>query len=328
MKFSISAEQRHFAASLGELLAAADTPSVVRAWAAGDSGPGRKLWSRLAEQGVLGLNLPAEHGGFGATPIDLVLAFEQLGRAAVPGPLVESVAVLPALLAGTSAAVKLDAIGTGEAVATVAIAPHTPYALDAGSADLVYLVAAGVLSEAVAGTAVESVDPARRLRTVSVGALVGEVQACAVDNAYNLGALCTAAQILGAGQALLERGSEYAVQRRQFGKPIGTFQAVKHLLADAMVAVELARPLLLGAALALGSATADRDVSAAKVACTDAAYLASRNSLQVHGAIGYTQEYDLSLWITRVRALYSAWGTQAEHRRRVLAALTAPGARR
>ena len=114
---------------------------------------------------------------------------------------------------------------------------------------------------------------------------------------------------------------DYATSRVQFGQPIGSFQAVKHQLADAHVGLELARPLLFGAALALGSATAARDASAAKVACTDAAYRAARVALQVHGAIGYTAEYDLALWLTKVRALTSAWGTQRLHRTRVLAAV-------
>jgi alkylation response protein AidB-like acyl-CoA dehydrogenase len=107
----------------------------------------------------------------------------------------------------------------------------------------------------------------------------------------------------------------------QFGQPIGSFQAVKHMLADAAVGLELARPLLFGAAIALGTPGAARDVSAAKVACTDAAYRAGRAALQVHGAIGYTAEYDLALWLTKVRALTSAWGTQAFHRARVLEAI-------
>jgi alkylation response protein AidB-like acyl-CoA dehydrogenase len=318
VKFSESSEQRDFAVALGDLLAKADTPATVRSWAAGDPTRGRALWSRLADQGVLALNLPVAHGGFGATPVDLVLAFEQLGRAAVPGPLVESIAVLPVLLANTSAAGRLDKIGTGEVIATVALPPRIPYALDAAYADEVYVVAGVELSRAAASDAVPSVDPARHLSRVHAGESLGRVDP---TRAFDLGALCTAAQILGAGQSLLERSAEYAKQRSQFGTPIGSFQAVKHLLADVLVALDLARPLLFGAALALGGDTVARDVSAAKVACTDAAYLASRNALQVHGAIGYTQEYDLSLWLTKVRALYSAWGTQAQHRARVLHAL-------
>jgi len=141
------------------------------------------------------------------------------------------------------------------------------------------------------------------------------------EAAVRRGALATAAQVFGAGLALLDRSTEYAKQRTQFGKPIGSFQAVKHQLADALVGLELARPLLFGAALELDTDTAVRDVSAAKVACTDAAHRAARVALQVHGAIGYTAEYDLALWLTKVRALVSAWGTQRLHRDQVWAAI-------
>jgi hypothetical protein len=104
----------------------------------------------------------------------------------------------------------------------------------------------------------------------------------------------------------------YAKQRSQFGRPIGAFQAVKHQLADVHVGLELARPLVHGAALSA------IPVSAAKIAAADAAYRAARCALQVHGAIGYTAEYDLSLWLTKVRALQSTWGTSAVHRARLL----------
>lgn len=320
MRFVPSREQLDFAASLRDLLAAADTPAIVRAWSTGDLDPGRKLWSRLADQGVLALGLAEADGGFGATAVDLVLAFEQLGRAAVPGPYVESVAVLPALLSGTTDAQRLTSIGAGTTVATVAAPPRVPFALDAQAADLCYLALDGHLHRAECGSPLASVDRARRISEVSAVEDLGAIDAAP---ALRLGALATAAQIHGAGQAVLERSTGYAVQRNQFGKPIGSFQAVKHQLADVVVALELARPLLFGAALALdsGDETAAREVSAAKVACTDAAYLAARVGLQVHGAIGYTAECDLSLWLTKIRALTSAWGTQRVHRDQVLAAL-------
>jgi alkylation response protein AidB-like acyl-CoA dehydrogenase len=107
----------------------------------------------------------------------------------------------------------------------------------------------------------------------------------------------------------------YAKQRRQFGREIGSYQAIKHQLADVRIALDFARPLLFGAALG------EVPASAAKIAAGDAAYLASRVALQVHGAIGYTREFDLGLWITRVRALVTAWGTPAYHRARVLEGL-------
>ena len=122
--------------------------------------------------------------------------------------------------------------------------------------------------------------------------------------------LATAAQLVGAGQAMLDASVDYAKQRSQFGRTIGSYQAIKHKLADVYIAVELARPLVYGAALSLADGSADtaRDVSAALVAAADAALLSARSSLQTHGAIGFTQEHDLSLLLLRVQALRSAWG--------------------
>ena len=327
MRFTPAPEQRDFAASLRDLLAAADVPGAARAWAGGDPAPLRKVWGRLAEAGVLALGLDERHGGFGATAVDLVLAFEELGRAAVPGPLVESVAVLPGLLAGTGHDDRLAALGAGELVATVAMPPHVPYALDAGHADAVYLLEGVDLSEARLSEPRESVDGTRGLGLVEAQRTV-RTDADSVT-ALDRGVLACSAQLIGLGTALLDRAVTYAGQRVQFGRPIGEFQAVKHQLADVLVALELARPLVHAAALAVDAAGADaaqqgvcaRDVSAAKVAAGDAAYRAARTALQVHGAIGYTAEYDLSLWLTKVRALVTAWGTPQWHRMRVLAEL-------
>jgi alkylation response protein AidB-like acyl-CoA dehydrogenase len=138
-----------------------------------------------------------------------------------------------------------------------------------------------------------------------------------LDGGFERGVLACSAQLLGAGRALLARSVEYVKQRTQFGKPIGSYQAVKHQLADVHVGLELARPLVYGAAIG------EADVSAAKVAAGDAAYRAARAALQVHGAIGYTIENDLSLWLTKVRALHSVWGNGSMHRARLMTALGA-----
>jgi alkylation response protein AidB-like acyl-CoA dehydrogenase len=305
MRFAPSVEQQEFAQSLRRLLNASDTPAVIRSWASGDPLPGRKLWSRLYDHGVLALAIPEERGGPGGSPIDLVIGFIELGRAAVPGPLVESAVVLPAL------GVDPD----DDRIATLAVPPHVPYALDAGVSDAIYLVDDGALFTARIVRQRASVDKARRLAAVAAQQRIAMLDP---GPAVRLGVLTTAAYVHGAGQALLQRAIAYAKQRTQFGKPIGSFQAVQHLLVDAAVALEMSGPLLFGAALGIGTPTADRDVSAAKVACTDAAYRAARTALQVHGAIGYTAEYDLALWLTKVRALTSAWGTQRVHRNRVL----------
>jgi len=135
--------------------------------------------------------------------------------------------------------------------------------------------------------------------------------------AYDLAVLATAAQLLGAGERVLADAVTYVKQRKQFGREIGSYQAIKHKLADVRIALDFARPLVHGAAID----PTPRAVSAAKVACADAAYLASRTGLQVHGAIGYTQEFDLSVWITKIRALVTAWGTPADHPARNLETL-------
>lgn len=159
-----------------------------------------------------------------------------------------------------------------------------------------------------------SVDPNRRLYDVEP---TGDRWQADVGRGYEFGALATAAQLVGAAEALRDAAVDYAKQRTQFGRVIGSYQAIKHKLADVHIAIELARPLVYGAALTLQP----RDVSAAKAAASDAALLAARSALQTHGAIGFTQEHDLSLLLLRVQAVRSAWGPPQVHRRRVLEAL-------
>ncbi|OHU84507.1 acyl-CoA dehydrogenase family protein [Mycobacterium talmoniae] len=317
MKFDLDQEQRDFAASIDAALAAADVPSAVRAWSGGDTAPGRKVWAQLAELGVTALVVPERFDGLAAHPVDLVVAAERLGRWCVPGPVTESIAVAPVLLADDQRAAALAA---GELIATVALPPRVPRAVDADTAGLVLLAGDGRVRDAQPGARHDSVDPARRLFEVTAS---GDGHAADTDRAYEFGALATAAQLVGAGQALLDAAVDYAKQRTQFGRVIGSYQAIKHKLADVHIALELARPLVYGAALALADESADtaRDVSAAKVAAAEAALLAARSALQTHGAIGFTAEHDLSLWLLRVQALRAAWGDPAAHRRRVLEAL-------
>lgn len=329
MRFALEESHTDFAASIGALLGKADVPSVIRAWSDGDTGPGLKLWQRLAETGVNGLLIAEEDGGLGADAIDLVVAVEQLGRHGVPGPIAETLAVAPTLLAAV-APDRLAAIADG-ALATIAAPPATPFAVDADIADTVLRVAAdsdaansgATVSTGTAGGQLTSVDRARHLFEVSAAENLGTIDATTVAAAHDMGALATAAQLQGLGRAMLDSTVEYAAQRRQFGRAIGSQQAVKHQLSEVAVAVEMAAPLLHAAAMAVrdGSPTARRDVSAAKVACGDAAYLASRVALQLHGAIGYTQEHDLSLLLTKTRALVTAWGTPTVHRGRIMEAL-------
>lgn len=317
MNFTLDEQQLDFAASIDAAMATADVPGAVRAWADGDAAPGRKVWTRLSELGVTALAVEECFDGLGAHPVDLVVACERMGRWCVPGPVIESVAVAPILLAQDS---RSSALAGGELIATVAIPPAVPRAADADFAGLTLLARHATVSDAATGDQHRSVDPSRRLFDVTA---TGADRPADVERAFRFGVLGTAAQLIGAGQAMLDASVEYATQRSQFGRVIGSYQAVKHMLADTHIALELARPLLYAAALSLadGSPDADRDVSAAKVAASDAALRSARASLQTHGAIGYTAEHDLSQWLLKVQALHSAWGGPAFHRRRVLEAL-------
>ena len=335
MTLSRTAEQEAFAAALHGLLSAADVAGAARRWAGGDPAPGLALWQRLAGTGATALAVPEEHDGLGASLADVMIACEEAGHHALPGPVAESLAAVPVLLAALAgdcaAAAWLPLLAAGDLIATVALPPDRPYAADAGPAGLVLLVQDDTVWLAAPGASHASVDPARRLWEADGRELLahGPEVAAAAARAADAGALACAAQLLGAGRAMLELCVRHAQQRTQFGAPIGSFQAVKHKLADVAIALDFARPLVTEAAIALTTdrPTAGRDTSAAKVAATDAAHLAARTALQIHGAIGYTQEHDLHLWLTKAQALGNAWGSQAHHRARVLAALTgsAPG---
>ncbi|MCP3817286.1 acyl-CoA/acyl-ACP dehydrogenase [Streptomyces sp. A3M-1-3] len=322
MRFLLDDEQRAFARALDAMLTAADTPSAVRAWGAGDHGPGRALWSRLADAGVFALAVPEAYDGMGPLPVELAVAFVELGRHAVPGPVVETAAaaVLLSALAQECPAAKewLPPLASGQVSATLRL-DEGRYVLDADAADAVFVVSGEELRLAHGyGPPRPSADPARRLfRPAAGGELLASGPAVreAAGRAGSWAALLTAAQALGVGDALLARTVAYAGQRTQFGAAIGSFQAVKHRLADTLIGLEFARPLLWAAALSLDPA----EVAAAKVTAGEAAYAAARTALQLHGAVGYTEELDLSLWLRKTRPLRDAWGTPAACRARVLA---------
>ncbi|MEV6302342.1 acyl-CoA dehydrogenase family protein [Actinoplanes sp. NPDC051861] len=311
MRLTPAPEQHAFAASVHHLL----DDSHGTQW--------RTTWERLAETGVAGLMVPERWGGLGGTAADLVVVAEALGHHALPGPVIETVAVVPALLAGLAddgpAGKWLPEIAAGRVVATVAAPPWVPLAADTELADLTLVAEPASVRVGHGVFAYPSIDQSRHLTDVRRGSVLAEGPAAsaAVRDAIDRGALACAAMLLGAGRALLQTTIAYARSRTQFNRPIGSFQAVQHRLADVAVGLEFARPLLHAAA-----ATAlPRDVSAAKVSCAEAAGLAAAAALQVHGAIGYTREHGLGRWLTRVRVLTGAWGTPSQHRARVLSEL-------
>jgi alkylation response protein AidB-like acyl-CoA dehydrogenase len=309
VRFSFTDDQRLFADGLRDLLSARCTPAHVRdAWEKGE-GHDAALWSQLDGMGVLSLLVPEQLGGVGGSLVDAVLLFQQLGRHAVPGPVIEHMLAAPVL-----AAAAVDA-----AIATVWL--DGPYVPHAGVADVVLTGDAALTG--FGADVVDAIDGGRRLFTISDGTKVQ------IDVPSNFGdqlALAAAGILVGLADRMIEMAAEYARQRHQFGKPIGSFQAVKHLLADALLQVEFAKAPLYRAAwsLSTGARTVARDVSMAKALANEAAHRTTRATMQVHGAIGYTWECDLHLWMKKVWALQRAYGDTRFHRRRVGDAVLGP----
>jgi alkylation response protein AidB-like acyl-CoA dehydrogenase len=309
VQFGFDDEQLAFRDAVRDLLDKHCPPDVVRAaWEAPPGGLDRGVWDQLGEMGVLGLTRPEADGGLGLDERSLVLLLEETGRAALPHPIVDT------YVADTDALVATDLGG-----------PNVACAADA---DLLLLRAGDALyfaePAAVQLAPVETVDRGRRAARVSWSlsdaTLVTDdpaVVALAVDR----GAWATAAQLVGLGQRMLDLTVAYVCEREQFGQAIGAFQAVKHHLADALKELAFARPAVYRAAhtLAVGTDAAmrARDVSMAKAMASEAASFVGRQALQCHGAIGYTVEADLHLYLKRTWALAAAWGDAAWHRDRV-----------
>jgi alkylation response protein AidB-like acyl-CoA dehydrogenase len=285
-----------------------------------------EVWERLAGVGLLAALVPEADGGLGLDELDVLLCLEESGRAAVPVPLVETAVVAARLLAGTEHASRLAA-GAWRVTAALDGSGLAPWA---GAADAVLTGGPdGVvrLLEPVTGDLAETVaavDPQRPLARVPSGA--GTVvcdDAATAAAAVRAGVLGTAAQLVGLADAALRTTVGYVAERRQFGVPVGSFQAVQHQLADAAVALELARPLVYAAGWshARGEPSADRDVAAAKIRAGAAANRVARAALQCHGGIGYTREYPLHRWLLRIWALHAAWGPEGRHRALLAASL-------
>jgi alkylation response protein AidB-like acyl-CoA dehydrogenase len=336
VRFAFTNQQLELRDAVRQVLDDRCTPADVRA-AYDDPDPHTARWATLAELGVVGMTAPPAHGGLGMTAVDLVLVLEEAGRSALPEPLAATAALAVPVLAGVGGAAAdrwLPAIVDGSAVPAVGRAEPGPPVLVRGAdgADLLVLVGeeGGVHvlgAHEVDVTPVPCLDPTRRLARVSWSP--GDGAAGPAGEAARLlgatAAAATAAELVGLAERLVADTAAYAKERHQFGKPIGSFQAVKHLLAGALVQLEFARPLVYASAWALteNRAEAHLAASAAKSAAADAATEAARVAIQVHGAIGYTWECDVQLFAKRVWSLVPAWGDAAEHRAALLAALVA-----
>ena len=312
MRFELPAEARELQAGVRDVLRSACPADVVRAgWTERPDG----VWKTLGELGLIGLLVP-EPDGMGLDDLVAVAALQEAGYAGVPGPLVETVAVAAPLLA--AAGQLPDGLLEGRTTVAVQRGEVVPYA---ATSDLVLRLQDGEarLLTAPKRDAVPTVDASRAAARVVADGVALDVPPELVTLAERRGALGTAAFLVGLSRRMLDLTVDYVRERQQFGVPVGSFQAVKHPLANTLVGVEFAAPAVLRAAQSLidDDPDAHLHVAMAKALASDASWTVGRATLQAHGAMGYTVEYDLHLFAKRAWAMAADWGTAAEHRETV-----------
>lgn len=329
MDFRFTEEQEMTANVVRELLADLCQPADLRRLMASGDARDENRWSKIVEMGLAGALVAEEAGGLGLTPVDFVLAAEACGYSCLPEPLVENAGVALPLLAGAAPDNEtLQRALAGEI--TVAVGhPVNPFVADADTAGALLLPHDDGLQlidrSQVELIAQPSVDPFRRLFTVdfepsdATRLRSAATIAPMLEHTLDRGALFTAAQLLGIAQRCVDLAVAYAKDRQQFGKPIGSYQAVKHHLATAQVKIEFAKPVLYAAAASLPQSDlySKARISHAKLVAAEAADLSARTAIQVHGAMGYSWEVDVHFFLKRAIALETWWGTPAFHRERV-----------
>ena len=325
MRFALDEDREALRSTARDLLTELCPPAAVRA--AWTQAPDPAPWQALTAAGALSVLVPQSDGGLGLDETYLVPVLEEAGRAALPHPLTETALVAAPLgVVGPMVATDLGAVGPIVATDLGAAGAAVPSATFAES----FLLVSGRglrLYEAheVDVEPVATVDASRhcgRVRPRAGGETVTE-DPDAVAAAFDRGVLGAAAELVGLSRAMLELTVDYAAQRHQFGRPIGSFQAVKHHLANARIQIEFASPAVLYAAYAVAHSRpeATRSVSQAKWLAGEAAAVTGRAALQCHGAIGYTTEYDLHVYLKRSWALARSWGGADFHADRVAASI-------
>lgn len=332
MDFTFTEDQLLFQEEIKKFLVNEITPEKIRELWQTETGRDPELWAQLTELGLTGMTVPEEFGGLGMSEVDFVLLAQECGYVALPEPLVETVLVaVPLINALPDDAVKfawLPRIASGEAKVAVGLSENLLVA-DAHVADLLLLQhdneIHAVMKKNTQLTLNESVDPSRKLFSVqwtpSPATCVarGETAKKIIQQSINRGALGAAAQALGLAKRMIDISVKYTSDRQQFGKAIGSFQAVKHRLANVAVPLEYSKAVVARAAYSVAQDHGDAaaHVSHAKMVACEAALAAAKNSIQVHGAMGYTWEVDLHIYMKKAWALNNTWGDVAFHKTRV-----------
>jgi alkylation response protein AidB-like acyl-CoA dehydrogenase len=349
MQFGLSESQQILKSNARKFFAAECPMAEVRRIIETDTAHDKKLWCSMAEQGFLGVVFPEEAGGMGLGFVELAALSEEMGRALVPGPFLSNL-FAGAVLHAVGATKHLAAIASGEKTATVALlessASWDPEAVkmptlsgeklfvpDAGSADLMVVAARDakklalylVESQTVKKTLMPAIDLTRRLYKVAFDhpaaelLVEGDAARQALDHGLSVVTVALCAEMTGGMQRMLDIAVEYAKTRKQFGKPIGQYQAVQHQCADMLLYTESSRSAAYYAAYTMteGSAEAPTAVSVAKAYASDACRETGNRAVQVQGGMGFTWENDTHLFYRRAKASEIAYGDAIYHRERI-----------
>lgn len=352
MEFGLSESQRLLKDNARKFFAGECPMEEVRRLMETDTAYDEALWAKMAEQGYTGIIFPEEYGGVGLGKVELILLMEEGGRALLPGPLFSTVALAGAALDLMATAEQkkryLAPICAGEARSTVALLEDAAswnvadvrmasanaeltgeklFVPDAAAANFMIVVARdGVFvtdakARGIDMEPMEGLDPTRKLYSVrfnhTPAEKMGDVSG--LSRALDIAATALVAEMVGGMQRTLDITVEYAKMRKQFGKPIGMFQAVQHQCADMYVETESARSAAYYAAWALEENMPDAAlaVSIAKMYASDAGRAVGNRGIQVHGGMGFTWENDLHLYYRRAKVSETTLGDSTSHRERI-----------
>ncbi|HVM41648.1 MAG TPA: acyl-CoA dehydrogenase family protein [Acidimicrobiia bacterium] len=350
MDFELSDDQLALREAARDLLDDLAGPAQVRAVVDGPAGIDAKLWQAMVDQGWLGVELAEDRGGLGLGTVEAAVLLEELGGHVAPVPFLQQWLALDSLVTAAAAGVSeveawIEPLTSGERIATVAWQPviaegsGVGWSLTGRTEPAVFAPTAAVAvvrsDDALFAVDLDGAAPARQPamdRTRELGWLEFEGTSAvrlgaddAVARFLDRGAMGHSAEMLGGAQRMLDMAVEYAKERVQFDRPIGSFQAVKHRCADMLVDVEGMRSAVYYAAWCIGAGHPDASVAAstAKTWCSDAARRVMGSGLQVHGGIGFTWEHDTHLFLKRSQLDQVSFGDAVFHRAR-LAALLRP----